>query len=394
MVVFPKERSKKMITGSLQTKNGKYYAVINLTDINGKRKQKWISTNLTSKSGKKEKEKALRDILSQFDFNGSAYTTDMLFSDYITVWLKEIKIKVDNVTYQHYEAEANTHIIPYFKSNPIKLVNMDRQKIQNYINDKFENGRLDGLGGLSATTLRHHRNVINQTLNLAVKNGIIFNNPCQFVTMPQTERYNYQFFTLEETNAFLDAIKNERLYPLYVVTATYGLRKSEVLGLKWDSIDFINKTLTIKHTRVEGHTVVEKDKTKNQSSYRSFPISDDIVLLFQSLKNDEACNCKLFGKEYNKNDYVFKLEDGTPYRPNYISKKHSQILKKYGFKHIRFHDLRHSCASFLNAQGFTLKDIQEWLGHSDIQTTANTYAHLDIKRKQDISNSLSVLIKK
>lgn len=382
------------MTGSLQQKNGKYYAVINLTDQNGKRKQKWICTSLTSKSGKKEKERVLREVLSQFDCRTNAYTTDVLFSDYVTVWLQEIKIKVDNVTYQHYEAEANTHIIPYFKENPVKLVNMDRRKIQCYINEKYENGKLDGSGGLSPTTLKHHRNVINQTLNLAVKNGAILSNPCQFVTMPQTERYNYQFFTLDEINTFLNAIKEERLYPLYVVTATYGLRKSEVLGIKWDSIDFSNKTLTIKHTRVEGHTVVEKDKTKNQSSYRSFPMSDDIILLFQSLKDDEICNRKLFGKGYNKNDYVFKLEDGTPYRPNYISKKHSQILKKYGFKHIRFHDLRHSCASLLNTQGFTLKDIQEWLGHSDIQTTANTYAHLDIKRKQDISNSLSNLIQK
>ena len=108
-----------------------------------------------------------------------------------------------------------------------------------------------------------------------------------------------------------------------------------------------------------------------------------------TLKADEIKNRKLLGKEYIKNDYVFKLENGEPYRPNYISKKHKQILEKYGFKHIRFHDLCHSCASLLNAQGFTIKDIQEWLGHSDIQTTANTYAHLDIKRKQGISNTLS-----
>lgn len=382
------------MTGSLQTKNGKYYAVINLTDTNGKRKQKWIGTNLTANSGKRERNKVLIEILSQFDCKSQAHTTNMLFADYIELWLKEIKIKVDNVTYQHYEAEAQTHIIPYFKANAVRLVDVDRQKIQNYINCKYENGRLDGKGGLSPTTLKHHRNVINQTLNLAIKNGILLNNPCQYVTMPQADRYNYSFFTLEEMNAFLNAIKNERLYSLYVITATYGLRKSEVLGIKWDSIDFVNKMLTIKHTRVEGHKVIEKDKTKNQSSYRSFPMSDDIVLLFRLLKEDESYNRKIFGKEYIKNDYVFKLENGVPYRPNYISKKHNEILKRYGFKHIRFHDLRHSCASLLNAQGFTLKDIQEWLGHSDIQTTANTYAHLDIKRKQNISNALSNLIQK
>lgn len=380
------------MTGSLQSKNGKYYVVVNLTDMNGKRKQKWIATNLTSKSGKKEREKVKREVLSQFDNNSKLFTSDVLFSDYVELWLKEIKIKVDAVTYQHYEAEARTHIIPFFRSAGVKLVDMDRQAIQNYVNFKFERGRLDGKGGLSATTLKHHRNVINQTLNLAVFNDLIPKNPCQFVSMPQTERYNYSFFTLEEMNSFLNAIKNERLYPLYVITATYGLRKSEVLGIKWDSINFENKTLTIKHTRVEGHQTVEKDKTKNQSSFRSFPLSDNIINIFKELKADENKNRKLFGKEYIKNDYVFKLENGEPYRPNYISKKHNQILKQYGFKHIRFHDLRHSCASLLNAQGFTIKDIQEWLGHSDIQTTANTYAHLDIKRKQGITNTLTSVL--
>lgn len=380
------------MTGSLQSKNGKYYVVVNLTDMNGKRKQKWIATNLTSKSGKKEREKVKREVLSQFDNNSKLFTSDVLFSDYVELWLKEIKIKVDAVTYQHYEAEARTHIIPFFRSAGVKLVDMDRQAIQNYVNFKFERGRLDGKGGLSATTLKHHRNVINQTLNLAVFNDLIPKNPCQFVSMPQTERYNYSFFTLEEMNSFLNAIKNERLYPLYVITATYGLRKSEVLGIKWDSIDFENKTLTIKHTRVEGHQTVEKDKTKNQSSFRSFPLSDNIIDIFKELKADENKNRKLFGKEYIKNDYVFKLENGEPYRPNFISKKHNQILKQYGFKHIRFHDLRHSCASLLNAQGFTIKDIQEWLGHSDIQTTANTYAHLDIKRKQGITNTLTSVL--
>lgn len=379
------------MTGSLQLKNNKYYVVLNLK-VNGKRKQKWIATSLTTKSGKKEREKVLRDVISQYENNYKPLVSEITFADYLLTWLKESKIKVDFVTYQHYETEVNSQILPYFKALNIRLVDVNRDVLQSYFIEKYENGRIDGKGGLSPTTLRHHRNVINQTLNLALRNGLILQNPCQFVTLPQTERYNYDFFNLDEINQFLNAIKNERLYPLYLVTATLGLRKSEVLGIKWDSIDIENKTLTIKHTRVEGHTVVEKDKTKNQSSMRSFPLSDNLINVFVMLKNDEKENKKLFGNKYVKNDYVFKWEDGRPYNPNYITKKHNKILKKYGFRHIRFHDLRHSCASLLNAQGFTLKDIQEWLGHSDIQTTANTYAHLDIKRKQNISEQLASII--
>ena len=104
---------------------------------------------------------------------------------------------------------------------------------------------------------------------------------------------------------------------------------------------------------------------------------------------------KLFGKSYMKNDYIFKWADGRPYDPDYITHRFKKDLKKHNLKIISFHGLRHSCGSLLNEQGYTLKDIQEWLGHADIQTTANIYLHLDTKRKENIANSISdVLVEK
>ncbi|MCD7872701.1 MAG: site-specific integrase, partial [Clostridiales bacterium] len=285
--------------------------------------------------------------------------------------------------------EANNHIIPYFENSKIKLVDINRQSLQDYFNTKYENGRLDGKGGLSAKTLRHHKNIIHQTLELAVMNKIILSNPCKNITLPKIEKNTYEFFNLKETKMFLNAVKNEQLYPLYLFTALYGLRRSEALGIKWDSIDIEAKRLTIQHTRTRCNEIIEKDKTKTKSSLRSFPLSDDVVNLLVKLKLQENRNKKLFGKDYVSNNYVFKWEDGRPYDPDYITKKFSKTLKKYGFKHIAFHGLRHSCGSLLNEQGFTLKDIQEWLGHADIQTTANIYLHLDTKRKENIANSIS-----
>lgn len=169
----------------------------------------------------------------------------------------------------------------------------------------------------------------------------------------------------------------------------YGLRRSEVLGLKWDSVNLEQKSVTIKHTIVRYFYVVEKDSTKTASSFRTYPMTEDVEQLLVKLKNCEAENKALFGKEYCQNDYIFKWADGKPYAPDYITSKFSKLLKKYNLPHIRFHDLRHSCASLLIANGFTLKDIQEWLGHSDFRITANIYAHLDTKRKADIANSMS-----
>lgn len=379
------------MTGSLQIKNGKYYAVLNLK-VDGKRKQKWVNMNLSEKCSKKERDKKFRDILHQYETNPQLNNSTVLFPEYVTMWLKEAKIKVDTVTYQHYANDANNHIIPYFKNSKTKVIDMNRQTLQDYFNTKFENGRLNGKGGLSAKTLRHHKNIIHQTLELAVMNKIISSNPCNNITLPKVEKNTYKFFNLEETKQFLDAVKNEPLYLLYLFTALYGLRRSEVLGIKWDSIDINAKRLTIQHTRTRCNEIIEKDKTKTKSSLRSFPLSDDVVNLLVKLKLQENRNKKLFGKDYVSNNYVFKWDDGRPYDPDYITHKFSKTLQKYGFKHIAFHGLRHSCGSLLNEQGFTLKDIQEWLGHADIQTTANIYLHLDTKRKENISNSISSVL--
>ena len=386
------------MTGSLQFKHGKYFAVINFTE-NGKRKQKWINTNIGKDGRKKEASKFLRNVLCDFEKNLNAsknekFISTILFADYIVEWLKEAELKVDTVTYQHYKNDDENHVIPYFKSNKIKLVDIDRQVLQNYFNYKAKKGRLDGKGGLSPKTLRNHKNVIYQALNLACVNGLLDKNPCTNITLPKKVRYDYEFYNLEEINEFLKAVKNEQLYPLYLFTVTFGLRRSEVLGIKWKSIDIEAKTLTIKSTVTRANTIVEKDKTKTEASYRTFPLSDDIVNLLVLLKNQEKENKSLFGREYIQNDYVFKWDNGQPYNPDYITSKFDKTLKKYNLKKIRFHDLRHSCASLLNAQGYTLKDIQEWLGHADIQTTANTYAHLDIGRKKNITNCLSSVIEK
>lgn len=386
------------MTGSIQFKHGKYYAVINFNK-DGKRKQKWINTNIGKDGSKKELQKFLRNVLCEYENkstiskkNEQVYTIS--FSDYIVEWLKEAKLKVDIITYQHYKNDAENHIIPYFKASKIKLIDVDRQVLQNYFNNKAKHGRLDGNGGLSPKTLRNHKNIIYQSLNLAYVNELIERNPCNNITLPQKIRYDYDFYNLDEINHFLKVVKNEELYPLYLFTVTFGLRRSEVLEIKWKNINLDKKTLTIKSTVTRANTIVEKDKTKTEANYRTFPLNDYIIDFLVLLKNREKENKLLFGNEYIKNDYVFKWDNGKPYNPDYITSKFSKTIKKYNLKKIRFHDLRHSCASLLNAQGYTLKDIQEWLGHADIQTTANTYAHLDIERKKNITNCLSNIIEK
>ena len=190
----------------------------------------------------------------------------------------------------------------------------------------------------------------------------------------------------------LDSIRDDPLFPLVKITAIYGLRRSELLGLQWDSIDFESGTLTIRHTVRKVTKPVEKDKTKNASSYRSFPLLPEARAIFLQALSDQRTNRRLFGKAYQENPYVFKWPDGRPFPPDYITHHFARLLQKNGLPRIRFHELRHSCASILLSNGFTLKDVQEWLGHSDIKMTANVYGHLDMARKQSIAQEMSSLL--
>ena len=375
------------MTGSLTVKNGKYYAVLNVYE-NGKRKKKWICSGLPEKGNKRKAEAFLREKLAEHERMEGIVQTDTSFSDYVRVWLDHIARTVDEVTLQGYKSLADTHILPYFDEAGTKLTKLDHKAIQRYMDMKFTSGRRDGKGGLSPRSLRLHKNIIAQTLDLAVRNKLIQSNPCQFVVLPQCERYESQFYTETQLKALFSALKDDPILPMVRITAWYGLRRSELLGLQWDSLDLEAGTMTIRHTVSKVTEVVAKDKTKNASSRRTFPLTPEAVEIFAKAKEQEERNRAMFGREYQENPYVFKWPDGHPYSPDYISHHFAKVLKRHGLPHIRFHELRHSCASMLINMGFTLKDVQEWLGHSDIKMTANVYSHLDNARKNTIAAKL------
>lgn len=376
------------MTGSLAVKSGKYYAVLNIYE-NGVRRKKWINTQLPEKGNKRRAEQFLREKLAEYELREGIIHTDITISDYIRVWMDQIARKVDEVTMQGYESLAKSHILPYFDEKKTKLKDVDHNTIQAYIDEKHKYGRKDGKGGLSPRSLRLHNNILHQTLDLAVKNKLIPMNPCQFVVLPQSERYEAQFYDSTQLQILFDAIQEERILPLIQITAFYGLRRSELLGLQWDSINFKARTMTIKHTVCKVTKVVEKNKTKNATSHRTFPLTDEAMTIFIKAKQEEERNRRALGTEYQENNYIFKWQDGRPYSPDYISHRFHDLLKKHNLPQIRFHELRHSCASILISLGFSLKDVQEWLGHADIKMTANIYAHLDVTRKNTVAASLT-----
>ena len=352
------------MTGTLQTKklkDGEYYYVVLYLYEDGKRKPKWIPTGLHIKGNKRRAEQILRDTIQEYERRYTSKKSSLRFSDWVREWLEIAKKRVDIVTYEGYLATAERHVLPYFDTTDTTLGDITRPVLQAFVDEKSAHGRLDGKGGLSPASIRHIRNILYQFLKTAVYDGWILANPSEGLRLPKQQASEFSFYTADQLTHLFALIKDEPLYPFIRITAVYGLRKSEALGLQWDSVDFEASTLTVKHTVVKQTSLVAKDKTKNASSRRTFPLSLEDKNLFLDLQQRERENRFLFGETYQYSPYIFKWPDGRPYAPHYVSHKFQKLLTSNNLPHIRFHDLRHSCASLLIAQGFGLKDVQEIL---------------------------------
>jgi integrase len=202
------------------------------------------------------------------------------------------------------------------------------------------------------------------------------------------ERFIGSFYDSTEINKLFEIVRGSNLELPVLLGAFYGLRRSEVLGLKWSAIDFNNNSLVVKHTvtsfTIDGkHMIHASDSTKNKSSMRTLPLVPAFKEKLLAAKVRQEINRKLCGRSYGKDylDYICVNELGVRLRPGYITTTFPKLLEDNELRRIRYHDLRHSCASLLLANNVQMKQIQDWLGHSDFSTTANIYAHLDYNSK-------------
>lgn len=377
-----------MVAGHLQEKNGMFYVVLNYRDENGKRKTPWISTNLPVKGNKKRAENFMMDVRRDFvppnvqriEEREAMQKGDILFTDFLLKWLRVAKSTVKLTTYASYEMMATRIIIPYFETLNIKLKELTTEDIQEFYSAQLER--------VSANTVIHYHAVIHRALKYAVKIKTIQSNPAVNVERPRKEKFIGSFYDKKEINTLFDIIQGHPLEVAIKLAAFYGLRREEIIGLKWTAIDFENNTLTIQHTVTEcnldgKHIEVASDTAKTDSSLRTMPLVTNFREMLLAKKEKQEHYRKLCGRSYCKEylDYIFVNEMGERWKPRYLSDGFKRILEQNGLRRIRFHDLRHTCASLLLANNVPMKKIQEWLGHSDFSTTANIYAHLDFQSK-------------
>jgi len=382
-----------MITGSLQENKGKYYAVINLKDENGKRIPKWINTGLDVKPGNKRKaEEFLRHQINLWEqrngiFNGTG------LAEYFEYWLTTIPNDIRPSTYRGYCGNMNNHIIPYFKAHPVKLQDVTPLILEDYYYSllKPESNLTTGTA-LSATTIHHHHQNISKALTDAVRCGLINSNPAATVRLPKKTPYRPTFLNKEQLEELNKLFTGNVIEIPVLLCSIYGFRRSEVLGLKWKSIDFYNQTITISETLQQsagGGDYTAAPKT--DSSYRTLPLTRRVAEVLKEHKAQQEEHKRLMGAYYPNSDYVCTMPDGRVISPNYIERVFHSTVTKSELPRITLHILRHSVASNLLNSGFSVTQVQEWLGHSSAATTLSYYAHADKSSKLQIAAALDEL---
>ena len=321
--------------------------------------------------------------------NPCAYET-ILFTDFWIDWLDVVRSKIAVTTYASYVSNVEKSIIPFFDPKQLTLKQLEHRP--QYIQDYYQHLLSEGLA--PATVIRRHANV-HSCLQYAFRLGLIKSNPADRIEKPSKNRFHTNIYNQHELQQLFTVSKDDPLELPILAAAFYGLRRSEVIGLKWSAIDFDRKTICINHTVVQttlnGRTkIIQKDGTKTVSSCRTLPLVPSFEKLLCKVKETQIQNRQYCGTAYCKDylDYTCVDPVGHLLRPNFVTQHFSLLLERNGLKKIRFHDLRHSCASLLYANGIGLKEIQEWLGHSDVGTTSNVYTHLDYSSKMNASNAL------
>ena len=334
-----------MIAGHLQIKNDNYYMVLNYTDANGKRRQPWIPTGLPAKGNKRRAEKLLLDTRKSFvppvvSKENEDISSDMLFADYMELWLEIIRSSVEKTTFSSYTQMVKGKIAPYFRNTGLTLDGIQAKHIQSFY--------LHELKTVSPGTVIHYHANIHKALKYAVKMDLIPFNPADKVERPKKQRYIADYYRQEELERLLEASKDHPYSLLIQMTAFYGLRRSEALGLKWDAIDFERDTITIKHivtnAKIDGKCeIVCADRAKTKSSLRSLPLVSNIREKLLALREQQKENRRVCGNCYSKkyDGYVFVDAMGNIFNPRSVTANFSKLLEQNGLRHIRFHDLRH-----------------------------------------------------
>lgn len=355
--------------------------------ITGKRKQKWF----TVKGNKKDAEKFLTEKLIELDTGLLIDTKKMKYSEYLDYWLKEICIKnLKSTTLDGYKHNIENHIKPIIGN--IYLDKLTPLHLQNLYSNRLESGRLKKEGGLSKKSVLTIHRIIHRSLEQAVKWQLIPRNIADSVEPPKPQKYKASFLNEKDINKLIDISKDTKLYIPILIAIYTGMRRGEILGLKWENVDFEKGIIEIKQALYSTKNGLEFTTPKTETSNRNICIPDFLINELKKYRIKQNKNKLKYGNLYVDTGVVCSLENGDVINPKNFSRDFHKLLENNNLPLIRFHDLRHTHASLLVKLGVQPKIISNRLGHSNIAITMDLYSHVYIESDKSVANMFEKML--
>lgn len=363
-----------------------YYRYTDL--ITGKKKQA-IKRGFLRKS---DAEAFLLDINKKQSEGKFLNQKPIIIAEYLLQWLNDyVKINVRASSYVGYERIIKNHLIPYIGNTLLK--NLTAMQIDNLYAELLQNGRSDGKGGLSQKSVQYTHRVLNESLEHAVKKQLIYFNPMKGITnTPKPKKFQATIYTAKELLYLLNVAKDTPYELPIALAGICGLRRGECLGLKISDIDFSTKTIKISRQLILLRKQIVESEPKSTDSNRVIAVPDMVMEIIQKQIRVNNHYKQLLQNEYFDKGYLICHNNGAPIRPDYLTKNFANFIQSKGLKKIRFHDLRHTCASLMLKSGVAMKTASEILGHSSISITADLYTHVLQDTKQVAANQIEQLL--
>lgn len=358
--------------------DGRWCAQVNLGYVNGKRKRKYFYGE-TRREVQEQLTSTLRDVQQ-----GNPVTTERLsVGQYLDRWMEDsVRPTVSPRSYVTYRQIVRNHFIPAF--GRVSLAKLTAHRVQVYLNAELAAGR-------SPRTVAHGLGVLRIALNQAVRWNLVARNVALLVLPPRAPRYEVRPLTPDQARVFLDVIKGDRLEALYTVAVAVGMRQGEIFGLQWQDIDLDEGTLTVRHQlqRIDGKAQLVEPKSVRSRRVVALPaVAVTALRRHQARQTEERL---VAGSSWQEWGLVFASKIGTPLTKN-LTATFQRLLRDAGLPRQRFHDLRHTCASLLLAQGVHPRLVMETLGHSQIGVTMNTYSHVIPALRRSVADEMEALL--
>lgn len=354
-----------MAYGSITQRGDKYRVCFDYgIDREGNRVRKYRTFDT-----KRDATRAFNEHKVKMDKGTQIMPSEYTFAQWLDYWYKDIILpQIEETTAYGYRGMIENYLKPQLGEIRLqKLTARDIQQYYTWLMDEKE---------LSPNTVIKHHNLLTNTLNAAERQEYITKNPMRAVSPPKKRQREAKFYTPEQLGILLDKAVGTRLELPVFICAYLGLRRGELCGLRWNDVDLEHQTITIENTRTQaGKKEIEKG-TKTASSTRTLYLPDTLCdMLKAAREHQQACRAE-YKNAYDDNDYVVVMEDGRPFRPNYLSELFGKFLADNDLPKIVLHELRHTFASLSNQAGIPAYNIGKALGHSTPATTQKIYTHL------------------